>query len=127
MVQIHVDLATSMKHYLFAANFFRKIKGLVTKLTSTDAYLRDEEVLAYLLVGLPTKYDPLVTSMMNKTKSLSLDDVFAHLVPFNACQLQHMTEWQLQHSAPLPIMLVATVPLVAVAVVTKVAYKTGGE
>jgi hypothetical protein len=51
-MQIHVELTTSKKRDLSAADFFRKITGLTNELTVVDAPLRDEEVLAYLLAGL---------------------------------------------------------------------------
>jgi hypothetical protein len=44
--------------------------------------------LAYLLVGLPSEYDPYVTSMTTKD-SITLDDAYAHLVAFEARQLKH--------------------------------------
>jgi hypothetical protein len=52
-----VDLATSKKHNLSAANFFHKITRLATELTA--APLHDEEVLAYLMVGILTNYEKL--------------------------------------------------------------------
>jgi hypothetical protein len=89
IVQICVELATLKKRDLSTVDFFRKITGLATKLTAADAPLLDEEVLAYMLAGLPATYDPFITLMMTKTEPLSLDTVFAHLVAFEAHKLQH--------------------------------------
>jgi hypothetical protein len=86
---------TSKKHDHSAADFFRKITGLANELAVADAPLHDEEVLAYLLPGLPVEYDPFVTSMMTKSEALSLDGVFAHLIAFEAHRLQHQTDMQL--------------------------------
>lgn len=94
-VQIRVELATLKKRDLSAADFFHKIMGLANELAAVDAPLRDEEVLAYLLAGLPVEYDPFVTSMTTKSEAFSLDDVFAHLVAFEARRLQHQTYMQL--------------------------------
>jgi hypothetical protein len=52
-------------------------------------------VIAYLLAGLPVEYDPFVTSMTTKGDSLSLDDVYAYLMAFEARQLTHQTTHQL--------------------------------
>jgi hypothetical protein len=98
-VQIRVELATSKKCDLSAADFFRKIMGLTNELAAANAPLHDEEVLAYLLAGLPVEYDPFVTSMTTKSEALSLDDVFAHLVTFEARRLQHQADMQLQFAA----------------------------
>jgi hypothetical protein len=79
-VKIRVKLVTSKKRDLSTANFFRKI----TELAATDASLRDEEVLTYFLLGPPVEYDPFVTSMMTKSEDLPLDDMFMHLITFEA-------------------------------------------
>lgn len=73
--------------------------GLTTELTIVDATLRNnKEVLAYLLAGLPTDYDPFIISMMTKIEPLSIDCVFAHLDAFEASQLQRVAELQVQHN-----------------------------
>lgn len=51
--------------------------------------------MAYLLAGLGSDYDPFVTSITTKTEALSLDDVYAHLLTFEARQLQHQEEARL--------------------------------
>jgi hypothetical protein len=84
-LQVRVELATAKKLDLTAADYFCKIKGLATEM----APLRDDEVIAYLLAGLPVEYDPFVTSMTTKGDSLSLDDVYAYLMAFEARQLTH--------------------------------------
>lgn len=88
-LQVRVELATSNKLDLTAADYFCKIKGLATEMAVADAPLRDDEVIAYLLAGLPVEYDPFVTSMTTKGDSLSLDDVYAYLMAFEARQLTH--------------------------------------
>jgi hypothetical protein len=93
-VQLRVDLVTSKKQDLSAADFYRKITGLASELAAIDTPLRDEEILAYLFVGLPIEYDPFVTAMTTKTEALSLDDVFAHLVSFEDRLLRHQAELQ---------------------------------
>ena len=94
-IQIRVQLATSKKRDQSAANYFCKIKGLVTELAATGSALQDNNVIAYLLAGLGPDYDPFVTSMTTKSEALTLDDVFTHLMTFEARQLQHQAELQL--------------------------------
>lgn len=94
-VQIRVELATTKKHGFSAADYFRKIKNLAIEMAAADAPLRDDEVIAYLLAGLGADYDAFVTSMTTKCETLSLDDVYAYLMVFEACQSQHQAEMQL--------------------------------
>jgi hypothetical protein len=94
-VQLRVELATVKKGDMSAVDYFRKVKNLALELVVADAALRDEDVLAYILVVLPSDYDPFVTSITIKD-SVSLDDVYAHLVTFEACQLRQHADLQLQ-------------------------------
>jgi hypothetical protein len=94
-VQLRVELANVKKGDLSAADNFRKVKNLASEVAAADAALRDEDVLAYLLTGLPSNYDSFVTSITTKD-SVSLDDVYTHLVTFEAHQLRHHTNLQLQ-------------------------------
>jgi hypothetical protein len=71
------------------------MKGIATKLAVDNEILRDDEVIAYLLAGLPAEYDPFVTSLTTRIEPASLDDVYAHLLVFEARQLQHITDMQL--------------------------------
>lgn len=82
-----------------AADFFNKVRGLAHELIAADAALRDEEILAYLFAGLPVEYDPFVTTMTTMPSTPTLDDVFAHLVAFEARQLRHHAELQLNLGA----------------------------
>lgn len=98
-VQVRVDLATTKKRDMSAADYFRKIKGYASALAAADAPLRDDEIIAYLLAGLGSDYDPFVTSITTKTEALSLDDVYAHLLAFESRQLQHNAEMRLNVGA----------------------------
>jgi hypothetical protein len=98
-VQIRVELATCKKHDMTAADFFHKVRGLATKLAAANAALRDDEILAYLFAGLPAEYDLFVTAMTTLPAAPTLDDVFAHLVAFEARQLCHHVELQLNLGA----------------------------
>jgi hypothetical protein len=69
------------------ADYFCKVKGLVTKLAATDAAITDDEIIAYLLVGLGPDHDLFVTSVTVRDGPLTLDVVYVHLMAFEARQL----------------------------------------
>jgi hypothetical protein len=94
-VQVCVDLATTKKRDLSTTDYFCKIKSLAAELAATDAPLRTDEIIAYLLAGLPSGYDPFVTSITMKTEPPTLDDFYAHLLAFEARQLQSQEETRL--------------------------------
>jgi hypothetical protein len=97
-VQIRVELATAKKHTSSVEDYFHKITGLAAELAAADAPLRDDEVIACLLDGLDPESGPFVTSVTTKTEALSLDDVYAYLMAFEAWLLQHHTELQLPNN-----------------------------
>jgi hypothetical protein len=84
VVQIRVELATTKKHDLSADDYFCKIKSLTDEMATTDAPLRDDEIVAYLLVGLSIDYDPFVTSMTTKCGPLTLDAIYGDIVSYEA-------------------------------------------
>ena len=120
-LQLRVQLATAKKRDLSAADYFRKIKGIATELAVANEIMHDDEVIAYLLAGLPTEYDLFVTSLTTRTEPASLDDVYAHLLAFEARQLQHITDMQLNTGSSANyagrggvVIMVATAVVVAV-------------
>jgi hypothetical protein len=98
-VQVRIDLANMKKQVLSAADYFRKIKGFAVELAAAETPLRDDEIIAYLLAGLGSDYDSFVTSMTTKTEAPSLDDVYSHLLAFEARQLQRQAEVRLHVGA----------------------------
>jgi hypothetical protein len=96
-VQIRVELATTKKHGLTTADYYRKITGLANELAAANAPMKDDEVIAYLLARLPAEYDSFVMSMTTKSTPLTLDDVFTYLMAYEARQLQHQSKLQLHH------------------------------
>jgi hypothetical protein len=94
VVQIRTYLATAKKGDLSAADFFRRIKGYASELAAANSPLSDDEVIVYLLAGLGPNYDSFVTSMTTKD-ALTLDDVHAHLMTFEARQLKLHSDQQL--------------------------------
>jgi hypothetical protein len=96
---ICVELATTKKCDLSAVDYFRKVKGLATELVTADPDLADDEVITYLLASLGPDYDPFVTSVIIRDEALTLDVVYAHLMAFEACQLQHQATLQFNTNA----------------------------
>jgi hypothetical protein len=89
IVQIRIELTTTKKRDLSAADYFRKIKSFASELAAVDAPLHNEEVIAYLLAGLGPDYDSFITSMTTKTEALTLNNVYNYFMSYEARQLQH--------------------------------------
>jgi hypothetical protein len=87
-VQICVELATTKKHGLMWAAYYRKNTGLANELAAANAPMKDDDMITYLLARLPAEYDSFVTLMTTKSTPLTLDDVFTYLMAYEARQLQ---------------------------------------
>jgi hypothetical protein len=62
-----------------------RVKNLTDSLAAVGAPLRDDEIMAYLLTGLPGEYDSLVTSATTRAEPMSLSEVYTNLLSFEMC------------------------------------------
>jgi hypothetical protein len=62
-----------------------RVKNLTDSLAAVGAPLRDDEIMAYLLTGLPEEYDSLVTSATTRAAPMSLSEVYTNLLSFEMC------------------------------------------
>jgi hypothetical protein len=82
-MQMRMQLATLKKHDLTANDYFNRDKTLADNLAAAGALLCDDEVIAYLLTGLPEEFDSLVTSVTTQAKPMSLGEVYTNLLSFD--------------------------------------------
>lgn len=103
IMQIRMQLTTIQKKDLSIADYFRKVKRLADTLAAIGKCLEDEELIAYLLRGLGSDYDSLVTSITTRTDNYTVSDVYAHMLNYEMRQ-------ELNNSSPgqLPMANAAT-------------------
>lgn len=75
---------------------FRKVKGLSDTLTSIGHPLKQEELVSFMLAGLGSEYDVLVTRVTTKTNSISLSDLYANLLSFEMRLEHHNSVFQIE-------------------------------
>ena len=88
IMQIRMQLATIQKKDLSVNEYFRKVKGLADTLAMIGKRLEDDEVIAYMLRGLGSEYDPLVTSLTTCVDAVTISDVYAHMLSYEL-RLEH--------------------------------------
>jgi hypothetical protein len=59
--------------------YFTKMKALADELTSIGQPLRDDEIISYILAGLPKEYDALYEVINNRTTPMPIRDLYAQL------------------------------------------------
>jgi hypothetical protein len=78
--EIRYQLSTIKKGNLSVTDYFQKVKQLADTLASIHQPLQDCETVSYLLGGLSSGYDSLVTSVSTRIAPMSLDEVYGHLL-----------------------------------------------
>ncbi|XP_044363577.1 ATP-dependent RNA helicase glh-2-like [Triticum aestivum] len=81
-MQLRRQLATIQKGELSMVDYFTKVKGFTDALAAARKQLDDEDIIIYLLTGLDSSYDPLVTSVTTRAEAISLNDVYSHMLDF---------------------------------------------
>ncbi|KAJ0984996.1 hypothetical protein J5N97_003352 [Dioscorea zingiberensis] len=83
-----MQLSTLQKKDLSISDYFRKVKNLTDTLSAIGNPLQEEEIVSYLLAGLGSEYDPLVTSVTTRIDPITMGDLYAHLLSFEL-RLEH--------------------------------------
>jgi hypothetical protein len=97
-MQMHYQLATLKKGSASIANYYQRMKTLNDTLAAMGQPLKDFEAVSYLLYGLGSEYNPLVTSITTRVDPLTLDNIYSHLLAHKLHVEQHFPAADL----PLP-------------------------
>lgn len=76
------QLATVRKGGMTISDYFQTVKSLADTLSAIGHPLPDAEIVSYLLGGLDSTYDPIVTSIQTRDIPMELEDIFGHLLNF---------------------------------------------
>jgi len=93
VMQSRYQLATLKKGALSIADYFQKAQTLAHTLAASDEPLKSSEFVSYLLAGLNSEYDPLVTSITTRVDPLSIEELYGYLLTYEQRINQH-------HAAP---------------------------
>jgi hypothetical protein len=57
--------------------YFHKMKALSDELTNIGQPLRDDELISYILAGLPKEFDALYEVVINRTTPMQVRDLYS--------------------------------------------------
>lgn len=97
-MQFRLQLANHKKKDSSVADCFQMMKRLADTMASIGYPLHDEETMSYILAGLDSDYDSLVTSVTTRPEPISLDDLYAHLISYESRQDLNNSEVQIGSS-----------------------------
>ena len=80
IMQTQYNLATLKKGNLSISDYFQKAKGFADLLSSIGQPLGLTETTSYILVGLLSEYESLVTTLNTRLEDCSLDELYDHLL-----------------------------------------------
>ena len=105
-MQTRYHLATLKKGNSTISEYFHKAKTYSDLLASIGQPLSNNDIVTYLLAGLPSDYDSLIVTVTMRLKDFPLDDLYGHL-------LTHELQLEQQATVPdlgLPTANLATTP-----------------
>jgi hypothetical protein len=79
VINICMALATTQKGSLTAAKYISKMKSLANDMASVGKKMDDEEMSSYILVGLDSEYNLLVSSIAAQVEPISFGELYSQL------------------------------------------------
>jgi hypothetical protein len=81
-VNTRITLSTMKKNQLLISEYYSKMSQFADDLAASGAPLRDDELVAYLLVGLDEAYNPLFTSVVARVHPITPSELYSQLLSF---------------------------------------------
>ena len=73
-------LATASKGAASVSDYFTKMKSLADEMASAGRKLEDEELVSYILTGLDSEFDSVVTAVSTRVEPITVNELYAQLV-----------------------------------------------
>lgn len=84
-MQVQYQLVTLKKGFDFVADYYQKVKLLYDTLAIASKSLHSIEFITYLLAGLGTDFESVVTCITTRVDPLSPSQVYSHLLNHETC------------------------------------------
>lgn len=81
-VNLRISLANTKKGNSSATDYFTKMKGFSDEMAAAGRPITDDELVEYILTGLPAEYEALVTSLVTRVESVTIDELYSQLLNF---------------------------------------------
>ena len=83
VTNLRIVLTNSQKGSMTTVAYFTKMKKLADDLASAGKPLEDEELVSYLLAGLDIDYNPLVSSIVTRSETISVSDLYSQMESYD--------------------------------------------
>jgi hypothetical protein len=99
IMHVHFQLATLKKGNSSISDYFHKMKTLSDTLVACEQPLNDFEAISFLLAGLGSEFDPLVTLVTTQVDPISRDDIYGLLHAYEMCLEQQLATMDLSNAS----------------------------
>ena len=94
VTNLWMQLTNLKKGSMTTAVYFSKMKALGDELAAAGKPVPDDEMVSFILSGLGIEYNPIVSSVLNRTDEISLSDLYAQVTAYET----RLEMFQDQHS-----------------------------
>jgi hypothetical protein len=84
VVNTRMALATTQKRSMTISEYIAKMKSLADDMASVGKALEDEELFSYMMAELDFEYNPIVSAMVAHVEPISVGELYAQLLSFEA-------------------------------------------
>ncbi|WVZ95434.1 LOW QUALITY PROTEIN: hypothetical protein U9M48_041200 [Paspalum notatum var. saurae] len=81
-VNTRLALATTQKGNLSVAEYFSKMRALGDEMAAAGWPLEDEELVEYILIGLGSEFNSIVSSVLTRTDPISVSELYSQVLAF---------------------------------------------
>jgi hypothetical protein len=81
-VNTRLALATTCKGAMTVTEYIGKMRSLSDEMAAAGRPLEDEELVEYILTGLDEEYDSVVSSVISRSESISVSELYSQLLAF---------------------------------------------
>jgi len=79
VISTRMALATASKGAMSVSDYFAKMKSLADEMAAAGRKLEDEELVSYILTGLDSEFDSIVTAVSTRVEPITVNELFAQL------------------------------------------------
>jgi hypothetical protein len=100
VINTRMALSTTRRGSMPIAQYVGKMKLLVDNMTSTGKKLDDEDLVSYILTGLDSNFDLMISVVVARAKPITVPELYNQLVGYKQHQELRGKEYSMANAAP---------------------------
>lgn len=84
VTHLRMQLSTLKKGNMTTSVYFNKMKAIADELAGAGKKVEDDKMISFILTGLDSEYNPIVTSVMGCTDQISLSELYTQVMAYES-------------------------------------------